>query len=275
MHYPDAIAAMQGVTNENLPHTTVNFVSPVLSCVCAVLSQRGACKNPIRFQGAAERYAETNGLASLLAGCYRNEIPSGQQGITYSRLTRLLEAHEVDAGNRVIADLLYSQLGGSPFTNQLVGVVGELHDNVVSHASGAGYSCAQTYNCGEQRRVEFAVADLGRGMLSNVKKILPNMESDLKAIQWCLKKGHTTAGAVDKWAQRIPGDSIGSPIPGPVYYADTENHHAGLGLYQLRKLVRFFQGKLWIWSGKTQILIHGGKLEILPNSAGNWDGVVI
>ncbi len=275
MNYQDAITTMRQVTNESLPRTTVHFVSPVLSCICAALSQRGACKNPIHFHGNSEEYAQANGLASLLEGNYRPEDRSGQQGITYSRLTRLLMNHEVDAGNRVIADLLYEQFGNNRFTNRLVGVVGELHDNVVSHAEGAGYSCAQTYNRNGQRRVEFAVADFGIGMLSNVKKIAPNTESDLEAIKWCLKKGNTTATGMDEWAQRLPDDSIRSPIPGPTYNAGTENHHVGLGLYQLRQLVRLFQGKLWIWSGNTQILIQGGKMAVLANAAGNWQGVVV
>jgi len=275
MNYQDAITTMRSVTNENLQHTKVGFVSPVLSCICAVLSQRGACKNPIQFQGDSEGYAQANGLASLLEGNYSPGNRSGQQGITYSRLTRLLMNHEVEAGNRVIADLLYEQFGSTQFTNRLVGVVGELHDNVVSHAAGAGYSCAQTYNHGGKRWVEFAVADLGKGMLSNVKKIVQNMESDFEAIKWCLRKGNTTARGIDEWAQRLPDDSMDSPIPGPVFRAGTENHHVGLGLYQLRQLVRLFQGKLWIWSGETQILIQGGKMNVLANPAGNWEGVVV
>jgi len=276
MNYQNAITTMQSVTNESLPHTTVHFVSPVLSCICAALSQRGACKNPIHFHGESAGYAQANGLASLLEGNYPPEDRSGQQGITYSRLTRLLESHEVDAGNHVVADLLYEQFDDSRFTNMLVGVVGELHDNVVSHAAGAGYSCAQTYKKRNgQRQVEFAVADLGIGMLSNVKKIVPNTKSDLEAIKWCLKKGNTTARGIDEWAQRLPDDSMDSPIPGPVFRAGTENHHVGLGLYQLRQLVRLFQGKLWIWSGETQILIQGGNMNVLGNPAGNWEGVVV
>jgi len=275
MNYQDAIKTMQDVTNESLSHTAVHFVSPVLSCICAALSQRGDCKNPVRFHGDSQGYAQANGLASLLEGNYQPGDRSGQQGITYSRLNRLLENHEVEAGNRVIADLLYEQFGSTKFTSRLAGVVGELHDNVVSHAAGAGYSCAQTYKHGGQRRVEFAVADLGIGMLSNVKKIVPNMESDLEAIKWCLRKGNTTARGIDEWAQRLPDDSMGSPIPGSVFRAGTENHHVGLGLYQLRQLVRLFQGKLWIWSGETQILIQGGERNVLINPAGNWEGVVV
>ena len=116
--------------------------------------------------------------------------------------------------------------------DQLAKVVGELHDNVASHASGLGFSCAQAYNDAGAKRIEFALADRGRGMLRNVRELFPEVESHPEAIAWCLKRGNTTArNESDPWAQRLPDDAMVSPFPGNTRPESREDHHIGEGLW--------------------------------------------
>ena len=70
-------------------------------------------------------------------------------------------------------------------------VVGELHDNVASHASGRGFSAAQFYRQGRSR-LEIAIADGGSGFLRNVRRVMPNITTHGAAIEWCLKKGNVS-----------------------------------------------------------------------------------
>lgn len=147
---------------------------------------------------------------------------------------------------------------------------------MASHADGLGFSCAQTYNTGGARRIEFAIADSGRGMLKNVQRISPDINSDSEAISWCLQRGNTTARRVKTgdWAQRLPDDAVVSPYPSTVPIQRNEDHHVGEGLWKLAELTRNLDGKLWVASGKGQVLIESGK-EVASDSRINWLGVAI
>ena len=163
----------------------------------------------------------------------------------------------MDCCNRIIADLLHNTLGGDDnegFINAVTKVVGELHDNVPSHAAGTGFSAA-VYCTDDSCRLEFAIADCGCGMLHNVVAP-PSVADHRQAIEWCLKRGNTTARHVDDpWAQRLPADSIGSPYGPSVSTFSSENHHIGEGLFCLTELVRMADGQLWIWTGNAQLTI--------------------
>lgn len=117
---------------------------------------------------------------------------------------------------------------------------------------------------------------VGAVWLRNVKQISPNINSDSEAICWCLKQGNTTARQVktDGWAQRLPDDAAVSPYPSTASIQRTEDHHVGEGLWKLAELTRNLDGKLWVASGKGQVLIESGK-EIASDSRINWSGVAI
>lgn len=275
MNYQEAIRILAVARNPESHSAPISWVSPIVSTVCAASSASREIVDKFQFVEEAYLYASTNGLLDALAVRYQKPDTTGQQGQTYTKLSRLRYGHEIDFCNSVIADLFYSQLGNNRSVTELVKVVGELHDNVASHANGQGYSCAQVYKYGGERRIEFAVVDSGCGMLENVRRVVKGIDDDEQAIRWCLKKGNTSAGGLDPWAQRVPEDALSSPIPGPIYRDEGGNHHAGLGLYHLRRLIRQFGGKLWIWSGNSQIIMNKGAVQAVLSGIGPWHGVAI
>jgi hypothetical protein len=107
----------------------------------------------------------------------------------------------------------------------------------------------------------------------NVNRVIGGSRSDEEAIAWCLLDGNTTAVSRDEWAQRIPEDLIDSPLPESLSMR-TDDHHLGLGLGHLVRLVETTHGELWILSGKGQYHFgpHGGQLR---RAGTNWQGVVM
>jgi hypothetical protein len=199
-----------------------------------------------------------NGLRSTIDGAYAPPIRGGLQGRTYSQLTRLQTPDDVDFCNGIVADLLYNQLGASHFAaSKLAKIIGELHDNVVSHAAGAGFSSAQVYQQRDgKKRIEYGIADIGCGILYNANKAQAPVGSDNDAIKWALKKG-TTSGQTDDWAQQLPWDASSSPYPTGTDTTYSDNHHLGLGLYELSQVVQEYEGRIWLWSGNGMVWTDG------------------
>lgn len=254
----------------------VTFVSPVVSTVLAAAATHLEKVREVELLGDCRTYAEVTGLSEAIKG----ELPVGQPGSyhgrTYSRLTRLSNHNEVDGCNTVIGDLLHQQFTNKTFVNSVLKVVGELHDNVASHARGVGFSAAQVYSprSGGQR-LEFAIADRGCGMLYNVRRVNASVTTDEQAIRWCLKKGNTTAKTRDDWAQRLPEDCATSPFPGVIDTFFEENHHVGEGLFCLTELVRLAEGSLWIWSGTCQLTDDRGSNGFKAAPGPMWSGLAI
>ncbi len=257
----------------------MGFVSPAVSAMLAAASvsrtMSGIAKRT-QFSHSCRAYAENNGLIDTLNGQYKFPVRGGLQGVRYTKLTKLATHDEVDACNAIVNDLFTFQLRGysTAVIRKLAKVVGELHDNVASHANGAGFSCAQVYNDSDGRRIEFAIADAGCGMLENVSRRIPEIADDNCAIRWCLQKGNTTAQTAGGWAQRLPDDTICNPYPEGIETIATEDHHVGEGLWQLSELVRGSSGKLVVLSGTGECFAEGGK-ESARSSALKWPGVVI
>lgn len=260
----------------------VEFVSPVMATILAAasISDRAFGKK-VEFTDQCVGYATTTGLSEALTGI---GVPYGQTGAmhghSYSKLTRLETPADVDRCNKVIADLFDGQLRSDEanlFVPSVLKVIGELHDNVPSHASGVGFSAAQVYRSSNGRRwIEFAVADCGRGMLRNVRRTVPSVESDEKAIEWCLVRGNTSAGKRDEWAQRLPDDCMFSPLPRTVPSFFHENNHLGEGLAVLTELIRLVCGQLWIWSGECEFTLdQQGKTACKNADDIRWQGVAI
>jgi hypothetical protein len=131
------------------------------------------------------------------------------------------------------------------------------------------------YTAGGQKRIEFGIADVGCGMLANVRRADALVTNHSSAIQWCLKRGNTSARVDDFWAQRLPEDATAAPFPGPIFRDEGGNHHAGLGLYHLRHLIRRFGGSLWIWTGDAEIMYSRGELRKATTGNLIWQGLAI
>lgn len=277
MHFSQAIKAVGRIRDHELPYT-VEWVSPILSCLFAAgsIADRSTI-HKINFSSSVEGYANSCGLTDVLVGKPMTLTRSGRQGATYTRITRLATHSEVDHCNSIINDLIFEQFSGfsESIVSLLAKVVGELHDNVASHASGVGFSAAQVYTDGSNRRIEFAIVDAGCGMLKNVRTINPSIQTDPEAIGWCLKRGHTTAKYTgDGWEQRVPEDMVAFPFPVSTSRVTSEDHHIGEGLWALSELIRITQGALWILSGAGEYRYLNEEVR-LAESQITWPGVAI
>jgi hypothetical protein len=253
----------------------VDFIEPCLAVVLAarrILGEFG-----ITSSSNCQSYAENVGLTTVLQGEEVSSPRGGKEGVTYSRLARHTTHNDVNHCNQIVADLLHEQLAGednADFVHRLVKVVGELHDNVPSHARGAGYSCAQVYRKMDGPELQYAIADSGCGMLTNVSRRAREISSHGEAINWCLQRGHTTASNHDDWAQRLPEDSIVSPYPPSVEVFSQDDHHVGEGLWQMMELVKVSTGSLIIWTGDALYSYNNGT-ESLDSTAVSWQGLAI
>lgn len=283
MDHDAAVQFLRSISVDDRP-LRIQWLSPVMTALLAALSARDSevrrnIATRLLLADNQQSYANNCGLTAILEGGYESPRATGLQGKTYSRVTRLNSVHEVDACNAIINELFHEVFGGldSLFARMLAKVVGELHDNVASHASGMGFSSAQRYRRQEGDVIQFAIADCGVGMLRNVHRKLPEIETDEEAIAWCLGRGHTTAGTDgDGWAQRLPDDSLFNPYPPTVQTRTGENHHQGLGLWHLREIVQTAGGGFWVASGQAQCryLAHSESPVYDPLSP-RWTGVAI
>lgn len=259
---------------------SVSFVTPIQSVMlaaAAVSPEFQGLLGHVRFSPDAEQYARTTGLKDALDGKYRFPQRSGLEGTTYSKLAKLSSHSEVDRCNEVIGDVIHFQLAkASPkAVQEFSKVVGELHDNVASHARGTGFSSVQCYDDANGTRIDFAVADAGCGMFRNVKPKVSAVDNDLKAIEWCLVRGNTTAtGNEDDWEQWLPEDALSNPYPPSVKVRTVEDHHCGEGLWKLQQLIQSWNGSLWIWSGQG-CLLHDRSTRRDWTTDLSWQGVAI
>lgn len=250
-------------------HVAIRFINPAGAVCLAVMASAGR-QGMTSFVGRAMGYARASGLESVLLQCAPESQLNEFSGVTYSPLTRLRLPLDVDRCNGTINALFRSRLAahGSTFVRDLCKVVGELHDNVTSHSRGVGYSAAQVYG----HRLIFSIADGGRGLLRAVSRAAPGVSTDAAAICWAFEKGNTGAGAaaIDPFAQRwAPGAYDAEADIG-----EEQNHHQGLGLWELEQLVTRCGGRLWVWSGSAaRSLSADGWVDIDPGL--EWRGVAI
>ena len=196
MEFPEEATSLQRlVRGEDL---AVTFLTPLMSTAIAALSIQQRLAGNVEFERGAASYADTVGLKSVLAG---QAPPEALRKGTYSPLARLNSPGTVERCTSIVMDFVYPALGQhQPLALQVGRVLGELHDNVASHARGIGFSAAQQY---AGTTLRFAVVDCGRGMLSNVRLKVPDIQRHVEAIDWCLERGHTTADAVEGFAQYL------------------------------------------------------------------------
>jgi hypothetical protein len=248
---------------------SLSFLAPA-TAACLAAARRSGAEVNVRFTGHAESYAHTVGLDAILAGGPPPRIPV--TGRSYSPLVELDSHASIEGCNAVINELVEGQLTDYPaLADQAAQIIGELHDNVPSHAGGVGFSMAQLYSV--EGFLELAVVDCGRGMLSNVRRRVGSIGDHAAAIEWCLEKGHTSVLPPDEWAQRLPDDAMSSPYGETVATRTSDNHHAGLGLWKLNQIVTAARGEFVVWSGDARVLtdVSGASRE----GALFWRGVAI
>lgn len=283
MDNTEALRLLRTIRGEGLT-IPVGWLSPIIVTMLAAEAASDArlrerLGERLLLKPEQKNYAANCGLQAVLDGRYEPASSTGLQGLTYTRLTRLATANEVDACNALINNLFYEQLGnnGGEFIRLLSKVVGELHDNVASHARGGGFSSAQRYRRAGGDVIQFAIVDWGVGMLRNVTKVSPGVITDEQAIDWCLQRGNTTAiSSGDGWEQRLPEDSMFSPYPPSVRTITSDNHHQGLGLWHLQEIVRAAGGRFWVASGAAQCrYLAGGRGPSYDSLNPFWQGVAI
>ncbi len=200
----------------------------------------------------------------------------GDEGRTWSHLTTLYRHDEIAACNKTINDLLFARLAAIPrlVVDAFARVIGELHDNVASHANGRGFSSAQFYpgHHGHPDRLEISVADAGRGFLHNVCRFVPTINTDSQAITWCLQKGNTAWIAP---TAAVEHHGWSDPYAESADRGAQADHHMGLGLWLLCELVRMTQSTLWIWSGWASYALREDGTVHMETTTIRWPGVLI
>lgn len=171
----------------------VDWVSPIVATMLAAERIHENHNLNLSFSGCAE-YAEYIGLNQVVRG--NGQVTERQpKKCTYSPLARLATHDDVDRALDIVTSVLDRHMGDEHRStiNEVCRIVGELHDNVASHARGAGFSALQVYTEQRRSRVELAVVDAGIGLLANVKRVDARVKTHQAAIHWCLQKGNTTA----------------------------------------------------------------------------------
>ncbi|MBK7827683.1 hypothetical protein [Nannocystis sp.] len=257
----------------------VRFIQPAIATFLACTRiARGQLH--VDFVNDTQEYAKLSGLDDALAANHAamSKARRGQQGQTWSPLTTLFHHAEIEACNQTINDLIFAQLGGMPRAaiDAMARVVGELHDNIASHADGRGFSAAQFYpsRSDHPARLELSVADAGCGFLSNVRRAQPSITNHEDAIRWCLKKGNTAGRHT---ARTLPQDAIvqGDPYAESEGGSDQRDHHMGWGLHLLTELIRASGGELWIWTGDTSFTMNKDGTSAYALTPLPWPGVML
>ncbi len=227
-------------------------------------------------------YLSAMSLSSALWGISDYSLVRCNQGLNYSIITPLHNAEVVDEATSSINSCIraISNNCGSKGVNELLHVVGELHDNVWSHGLSSGFSMAQKIKIkdSEDHYFEFAIADHGFGFLTELKRSKKAVTTDREAIEWCIVEGNSTKHSddIDDWVQSVPSDMVGdSPFGSSVQVRSEVNHHQGLGLAHLVKLIKKYKGKLYLISGGVCFHIDTNGKEQFINLQKCWKGVAI
>lgn len=212
-------------------------------------------------------YAEALRLPNALGGQDAYPFERLNEGKHYSGLVLLESAETTDAATTSVNGCIrhiFADAKLDRFVQDLQEVVGDLHDNVWSHGKSTGFSMAQRWRkkSGSEHWFEFALADRGLGFLRELQRVgIPDISSHVGAISWCIQKGNSSkkSKTQDDFAQWLPPDMMGNPIPGVGAIREKDNHHMGLGLAKLVALVERYDGMLWLATGDGMFSIAPGR----------------
>lgn len=255
------------------------------AAICAFANAHNIPKEKIIIEDRrTSGYASAIGLNRALGDADDYAYERHGEGKNYSTLEALncQEATD-DATGRINQCIRTQLLSGSEselFVRNLCNVVGDLHDNVWSHGMASGFSMAQKWPI---RRgddgcfLEFALADRGQGFLTELNRVGLNIDSDSEAIEWCIQEGHSSklVSQDDDWAQRLPADVIGNPMKEQGKIFSRADHHQGLGLFNLTKLVGDYGGQLWLASGSSMLFMDSTGEKTYYELEKPWKGVAI
>lgn len=202
-------------------------------------------------------YAEALRLPIALGASDEYPYNRPNEGRNYSGLVLLESAETTDKASERVNGCIRHIFAGADldrFVQDLTEVVGDLHDNVWSHGLSTGFSMAQKWPNSKGTWFEFSLADCGMGFLRETQRAgIPNIDSHAGAIEWCIQKGNTSKRTKvrDEFAQSLPPDMMGNPMPGFAAIREKDNHHMGLGLAKLMELVAKYRGRLWLATGDS------------------------
>jgi len=231
-------------------------------------------------------YCRALDMEGAVTGSSGESISRPNLGRTYSPLVKIDSADATDRATSTINSCLRSMCPEGREKEgfrSLCDVIGEVHSNVWDHGLRTGFSIAQKSKVPHKDDFyfEFALVDRGCGFKKEMERVGNKDVTDKSAIEWCIKEGNTTKSTTnrDEFAQRVPLDLSGiSPygINVEAYASDgDENHHQGLGLAKLVKLITSFNGELSIASGNVVFTINALGVYTFTDSNNNWDGVAL
>jgi len=229
-------------------------------------------------------YARALRLPNALGGIDDYPFDRRNEGLNYSGLVLLESAETTDIASERVNGCIRHIFAGTEldrFVQDLTEVVGDLHDNVWSHGLSTGFSMAQKWQnpaSEDSNWFEFALADCGIGFLRETQRAgIADIDSDADAIEWCIQKGNTSKKTKvrDEFAQALPPDMMGNPMPGFAAIRESDNHHMGLGLAKLMSLVEKYKGRLWLASGDSQLYKPPAAVHVIRGAASYCKGVAL
>lgn len=283
----DTLEGLAGTTAGELTIPGTFFAPGFWSALAAFVSYKGIALEHIHFEEKKPReYFSAIGFERLFGPQDHYPLVRRNHGVHYSMLERLDHPETTDTATSAINGCIRHALGRDlpkPFVEMLCDVVGDLHENVWAHGKASGFSVAQRWKSSpwnpvsHEYHIEFALADSGLGFLREVRSVGLPIPSDQAAIAWCIEEGHSTKKLkpTSDWAQRMPSDLMGNPLRDVEQVRVSENHHMGLGLAKLVRLVREFRGFLWLASGSSVLKLAPGSRPAYIDTQYPWQGVAL
>lgn len=265
------------------------FIAPgCLIAVCARAHYRKYSFEQIQFASDEQKqYAIAIGMELALNGADSYTHNRVNAGTTYSPIAKLDCAESTDKATSLINQCLRgfsseAVVNSDGFSN-FCHVVGEMHSNVWDHGMDTGFSVAQKFKVPNKNDYyfEFALADSGYGFLGEMQRSGKKVNTDIDALNWCIQKGNSTKkyDNRDEYAQRLPNDMINSSGIAQgfeAFHSDGfENHHQGLGLYHLTKLVTETSGTLCLASGNAIFTMRPNGTCKIEETPTYWKGVAL
>ena len=260
------------------------YVPGFIVVMAATLNKRRITRREFDIHPDNKGYLGAIALSEALWGVDDYEYKRTHESENYSRLTLLDNVEATDQASTSVCSCIRKFFGGrqSLGLSDLIHVVGEMHDNVWSHGNSTGFSLAQKwcvpFSQGRDHFLEFALADYGCGFLNEMRRAGYAVNTDQEAIDWCIQEGNSTkhSDSIDGWAQALPYDSLGtSPYGDGTSTCSEVNHHQGLGLAHLVKLVRRYKGQLRLASGSCCLKIDETGVEQYITLESKWQGVAL
>ena len=270
-------------------HIPGNFSTPGFWVILAAYAKlKHIEKEHIFFENSKLKdYASAIGLSKTLWDSDDFQRNRKNEGQNYSSLECLDRPESTDKATSCINSCvrkMFSSVDVSDFfVAQMCDVIGDVHDNVWSHGMASGFSVAQRWsprlNEEDDYLFEFALADAGIGLLGEINRCgLKVANNHREAIEWCIQEGNSTKKphTEDDWAQTMPADLINNPLRGiEKTNFSNGNHHQGLGLSKLLRLVEAAGGQLWLASGNCALQRTSNGQPSYMTLTSSWSGVAL